>query len=375
MAKKMLGKVVAGAALGGASLLVFAPGIAFADNQHDGEDRDGKVIAKPHVVKAGDKVKLLEICPERQEHAFVWSKVTGKVELKPVDKDRHDDRGEDRGGEHGDWKDKDKDSWEHGKDEGRGDEHGKKDDHGKDDHGKDGRGEEGRSDEHGKKDDKKDDHGKDDKGRGEERGKDDHGKGEDGKGQWSNEGGQPPANGAGGGFAADAGPDRDAKNHEEGRGDEGRDDHGKKDEHGKKDDNKKDEHGKKDDGKKDDDKKGHDGYGQEEGRDRNGHDENGRDDHSGYGDDEDRWEHEKDFVYYGEAKVSEDARPGKYELKGSCGEGKLVVLPRGGVDGGDGGMTSTSTDRGMALGGAGMIGAAALGGIVLMRRRRADGLV
>ena len=47
------------------------------------------------------------------------------------------------------------------------------------------------------------------------------------------------------------------------------------------------------------------------------------------------------------------------------------MLPRGGVDGGDGGA-STGTDRGLAAGGASLIGAAALGGIVLMRRRRTD---
>ncbi|MFF5224791.1 hypothetical protein ACFY21_26875, partial [Micromonospora sp. NPDC000212] len=108
MAKKMLGKVVAGAALGGASLLVFTPGIAFADGHHDGEDRDGKVIAKPHVVKPGDEVKLLEICPEPQEHAYVWSKVTGKVDLKPA----REDKGEDSGA----WK---------GDEEGQGEEQGK----------------------------------------------------------------------------------------------------------------------------------------------------------------------------------------------------------------------------------------------------------
>jgi hypothetical protein len=49
--------------------------------------------------------------------------------------------------------------------------------------------------------------------------------------------------------------------------------------------------------------------------------------------------------------------------------------PRGHVDGGDGGMTTTSIDRGLATGGAGVIGAAALGGIMLMRRRRANDLV
>ncbi|MEU7946126.1 hypothetical protein AB0C50_15730, partial [Micromonospora taraxaci] len=90
------------------------------------------------------------------------------------------------------------------------------------------------------------------------------------------------------------------------------------------------------------------------------------------GSDERSWDKEREFVYYGEAKVDKDAKPGRYELKGSCGEGELVVLPHGGVDGGDGGA-STGTDRGLATGGAGLLGAAALGGIVLMRRRRTDG--
>ncbi|WP_446216624.1 hypothetical protein [Micromonospora sp. IBHARD004] len=49
-------------------------------------------------------------------------------------------------------------------------------------------------------------------------------------------------------------------------------------------------------------------------------------------------------------------------------------MPRGHVDGGDGGMTTTSLDRGMAASGVGAIGAAALGGMVLLRRRRANDL-
>ncbi|MEU5670350.1 hypothetical protein ABZ749_08255, partial [Micromonospora sp. NPDC047753] len=108
-----------------------------------------------------------------------------------------------------------------------------------------------------------------------------------------------------------------------------------------------------------------------------GKDERGSDERGGYGkdergSDERDWDKEREFVYYGEAKVDKDAKPGRYELKGSCGEGELVVLPHGGVDGGDGGA-STGTDRGLATGGAGLLGAAALGGIVLMRRRRTDG--
>ncbi|MEV4389857.1 hypothetical protein AB0J68_29800, partial [Micromonospora sp. NPDC049580] len=118
-------------------------------------------------------------------------------------------------------------------------------------------------------------------------------------------------------------------------------------------------------------------YGSDKGWESKGHeygsdDEYGSDKGRDHGKGEDGWEHEREFVYYGEAKVDKDARPGRYELKGSCGEGELVVLPHGGVDGGDGGV-STGTDRGLATGGASLLGAAALGGIVLMRRRRTDG--
>ncbi|MEV4659871.1 hypothetical protein [Micromonospora sp. NPDC049301] len=384
MAKKMLGKVVAGAALGGASLLVFTPGIAFADGHHDnGKDRDGKVHAKPHVVKAGDEVKLLEICPDRQEHAFVWSKVTGKVKLKPVHQDRGDDRGEwseedssghdDKGKDEHGRDDKGKD--EHGKDHNGKDEHGK-DDKGKDEHGKDDKG----KDEHGKDHNGKDEHGKDDKG------KDDEGKDENGK----DHNGKDENGGYGGGAAADDKRDdngKDWKGDEHGQdAEDSRDkkdweskDEDKKDRESK-DEDKKDRDSKDEDKKdwesKDEDKKDRDSKDEDKkDRDSKNHDEYGSDergDHGKDGRDEDRWEHKRDFVYYGEAKVDKDARPGRYELKGSCGEGELVVHPRGGVDGGDGGA-STGTDRGLATGGASLLGAAALGGIVLMRRRRTDG--
>ncbi|MFF5181511.1 hypothetical protein ACFY2Q_26065 [Micromonospora sp. NPDC000316] len=363
MAKKMLGKVVAGAALGGASLLVFAPGIAFADGHHDGGmDRDGKVLAKPHVVKAGEEVKLLEICPDRQEHAFVWSKVTGKVNLKPVKDDRGDDRGE--------WN-KEDDSYGH--------EDQNKDEHGKDDKGKDDKG--------------KDDKGKDDKG------KDHEGKGEDGKDKP-----QPPADdaqpGGQGGGAADAYGDEGGKDSKDWKGEEhGQDaENGRDKDWGSKDEGKKDWESK-DEGKKEWDSKGSEEYGSDKGWDSKGSEEYGSDEYGSdkgwdskgseeYGSDEygsdkgwdskgddhgkDGWEREREFVYYGEATVDKDAKPGRYELKGSCGEGELVVLPHGGVDGGDGGA-STGTDRGLATGGASLLGAAALGGIVLMRRRRTDG--
>ncbi|GAA3766533.1 hypothetical protein GCM10022379_37980 [Micromonospora maritima] len=389
MAKKMLGKVVAGAALGGAGLLVFTPGMAYAGG-HD----EGKVIAKPHVVKAGDTVELLEICSEPQEHASVWSKVTGKVDLHPA-----------RDGEHGDWSDKGGDWSDGGWDADQGPDG--KDEHGRDDHGK---GPEGK-DEHGKGDQGKDEHGKGDQGK-DEHGKDEHGPGGNGMPQPPADvpqpGGQP--GGMGGGVVADHGDQADWKGHEEygqdaepgwekeqpGRdaadwamdehGKDGKDGHGRdvKDEHGAwqdgKDDYSKDDYSKDDHGK---DWQSGDEYGRGGDEYSRGGDEYGRggDEYShggdeyGRGGDEAGWEHGKDFVYYGEATVSEHARPGRYELRGSCGEGELVVLPRGGVDGGDGGMATTGVDRGLATGGAGMIGAAALGGLVLLRRRRAGGLV
>ncbi|MFJ6165665.1 hypothetical protein ACIQH6_11150, partial [Micromonospora orduensis] len=250
MAKKMLGKVVAGAALGGASLLVFTPGIAFADGHHDGgKDRDGKVYAKPHVVKAGEEVKLLEICPDRQEHAYVWSKVTGKVKLKPA----RDDRGEDRG----EWREEENSSGHDDKG---------KDEHGKDDNGKDHEG----KDEHGK-----DDKGKDDKGKDHE-GKDDKGKDENGKGENGENGEdkpQPPADGAqpggqGGGAAADAYGDEDSKDW-------------KGEEHGQDAEDSRGDKGHED--KKDWDSKGSD----ERGSDERGSDERGSDKgHDEYGSDE-----------------------------------------------------------------------------------------
>ncbi|MFV2114374.1 hypothetical protein ACFHW0_18815 [Micromonospora sp. LOL_025] len=354
MANKMLGKVVAGAALGGASLLVFTPGIAFADGHQDDE---GKVYAKPHVVKAGDTVKLIEVCPDRQEHAFVWSKVTGKVKLKPAE-----GRTDRRGGE--DSRDHDK-----GPDhEGKGRDHDKGKDH--EDKGRD----------HGKDDNGKDDNGKDDNGKDESPRPQPPANGTD-QPQPPANGGQPPADGQGGGAADAAGDEgaRDWKGYEHGqdaegdRGDKGHDKgHDKGDREGREDHEDKygsDEYDR-------EDRKDHAGYGSDSNGsdeyDREGHDNGWSDEESeGNGKDKDRWEHKRDFVYYGEAEVSEDAKPGRYELKGSCGEGELVVLPRGGVDGGDGGV-GAGTDRGLAAGGASLIGAAALGGLVLMRRRRTD---
>ncbi|QOC90606.1 hypothetical protein [Micromonospora craniellae] len=300
MAKKMLGKVVTGAALGSASLLVFAPGVALADGH--GHEDEGKVFARPHAVKAGDEVKLVQVCEEAQEHPFVWSKVTGKVELEAADKgDNRGGRDHDRKQGHKDWEDR-KDS-QHGKD-------------------------------------------------------------------WSGEAeSAPESKGTGGGAAdeTDAGDkDRGWKAEEHGQEAEGAQD--RKAPSAEEERDAKSEHDWKNRDEKGEDKRDWSSEGEHEWSGERRKDES---DKHGKDDSGDRWEHEKDFVYYGEARVAKDAKPGTYELKGSCGVGELVVLPHGGVDGGDGGI-ATGTKGGLATAGAGMVGAATLGGLVLMRRRRAD---
>ncbi|GIJ24376.1 hypothetical protein [Micromonospora lutea] len=312
MAKNMLGKVVAGAALGSASLLVFAPGVAYADGQ-PGTD-EGKVYAKPHAVKAGEEVKLVQICHESQEQAFVWSKVTGKVKLKAAqDRDSRGDH-KSRGEEHGaPERGTDSEGWsghersqpaegESGNGWGGGDADAR-----------DGwKGEEHGQDAEGGRDSK--DHDKKDWKREEE--------GEESSGGWSgrHENGSDSA-------------ESDRSGHGDWAGESGERDWS--------------------------------GKGEEESGER------GERDWSGERGERDGWEHKKDFVYYGEARVAQDAKPGTYELEGSCGTGELVVLPHGGVDGGDGGV-ATGADRGLAAAGASLVGAAALGGLVLMRRRRVD---
>ncbi|RIV36578.1 hypothetical protein [Micromonospora radicis] len=317
MAKKMLGKVVAGAALGGASLLVFAPGVAFADGQpHEDE---GKVFAKPHAAKPGEEIKLVEVCPSPQENPFVWSKVTGKVKLEPAR-----DGGQ-WGGDRGGWN-REEGSYEHG------------------------------GDRRDWQDDKSWDKGKDDKGKDWEGGDD--------RGEWQGRD-EAPQYGSGGGAAAD--DQQDWKSDEHGQDAErGRDSEGGKDREEWQ-------------GREGEESKGgwqgRDEYGSDSGewsgeRDWAGEREWAGEESAERGKDGD-WEHKKDFVYYGEARIARDAKPGTYKLEGSCGVGELVVLPHGGVDGGDGGMTA-GADRGMATAGAGLVGAAALGGLVLLRRRRVD---
>ncbi|MBO4208846.1 hypothetical protein GSF22_22955 [Micromonospora echinofusca] len=77
-------------------------------------------------------------------------------------------------------------------------------------------------------------------------------------------------------------------------------------------------------------------------------------------------------IYWTSFEVPGNTRPGHYELRGSCGRGELIVTPRGPVDGGDGGSlrTGTASETGLTAGGVGLLGAAAIGGLLLVRRRR-----
>lgn len=305
MAKKFLGKVVAGAALGGAALLVGAPGIALADmgptpphknpsphGEYGQRPEDGQrpeygqapeygqrpeygqssadggpasgwatnhVFTNPQRVQPGQKITLGEVCSEKQKDPYVWSEVTGKVPL-------HEARGDEQ--------------WSHQSDAASAPD-------------------------------------TDSTGPGASMG---------GRGPWggsdspSAPASQPSWGGYGGGFALDG-----------------------KDEHGK-------------------DEKGKDEYG----KDKKGKDEKGKDE---YGKDEKGKEH---FTYLAEYTISRSTKPGTYKLKGSCGEGELVVVPVGSVAGGTGG---DMVNKGLATGGAGALAAAAITGVVLLRRRRTDGSV
>ncbi|MDG4828867.1 hypothetical protein O7627_06050 [Solwaraspora sp. WMMD1047] len=102
MAKKFLGKMVAGAALGGASLLIGAPGIALADGPtpapEPAPEEVNKIFTYPEWVKAGHKVKIVEICEEAQDAPWAWTEITGEVDLVPK---KHGDKW----GEEGSWGD------------------------------------------------------------------------------------------------------------------------------------------------------------------------------------------------------------------------------------------------------------------------------
>ncbi|MGI5215016.1 hypothetical protein [Plantactinospora sp. CA-290183] len=217
MSRKFLGKAIAGAALGGASLLVWAPASATAESgrypeSHRQGDR-GHAFTRPQAARPGHQIRLLQVCPEPQKQAWLWSKVTGKVDLAPGSGPA--ERGEARG----------------------------RDGSARQDGGGDGDG--------------------------------------------------------GDGWAEDGTPSGER-----------------------------------------DSTRGRDG--------------------SGAG-----------FAYWTSIEIPGDAEPGHYPLKGSCGGGELIVLPNGGIEGGDGGATSGNSDN-LAVGGVGLLGVAALGGLALLRGRRGD---
>lgn len=291
MARKFLGKVIAGAALGGASLLI-APGIAVADGgyDHGRHDHQGNIFAHPKWAKSGHEVTIVEICPEPQEHAWAWSKVTGKLSLAPKD-----DADSTKDG-YGNW---------HRKQEGE---------------------ENGSHDEKGKKDSPDTAKGKSDT------------KPEEGSKQPSDQKYQEKKESREKGSHAPEGKESEKGDKSAAPKQDSKDKNGHSEDKAK--DNKKDK-----------------GYQEGDKRDEHGARKSG--------DEDDKW------VYTTTVTIPWDTKPGRYDLKGSCASGTLIVTPKGWVDGGDGG--ATGTDPMLAAGGAGMLGAAALGGILLVRRRRTDG--
>ncbi|WP_230394391.1 hypothetical protein [Plantactinospora alkalitolerans] len=392
MSKKFLGKVIAGAALGGASLLVWAPSTALADGGYhpDGYQKhdSGHVFAKPEVAKPGQEVKFIEVCSEAQEHAWLWSKVTGKVDLAPKDhKVGHE------GGKEADKKAEErKDGWDDKKAGDSAEDAAKPGDAG----GHESSGENYKKEreyqeflkykeqqeylEYRRYKDKaapeEEQAAPGEKEAPEAEGAPSAGEGApaapgptadavpaptpSATGQLPQpaEGYQPPAGGAGGAMADDG------KAYEEGaqgwdgkkadEGEHGRDD--KKAQEGERtwEDSKPAEKGK----PNSDEKKAQEGeHGWEDKKADEG---------------EHGWDDKKaGYEYWASVTIPWDAKPGTYEVKGSCGEGEFVVTPKGWVDGGDGGLTSGSSDN-LAVAGVGMLGMAALGGLVLMRQRRTD---
>ncbi|MBE1484697.1 hypothetical protein [Plantactinospora soyae] len=251
MSSNLLGKVLAGAGLGAASLLICAPGTALADDYRPGhEDNKGHIYTEPKGVKPGHKFKIFLKCEHPVERPWVSSRITGKIWLKPVKE--HDER------------------------EGR------------------------------------------------PQAPDDNGSEDPGQPSQPPQTGQPslPPDGEQPGQPEDGQPMLP----EDGLPQDGADEQTE------------------------------DGAG---GQPQGG--EGGQ--AAAYGD-----EHE----YWAWAKVGSKTKPGHYEAKGSCGHGTIVVLPRGWVPGGDGGA---STDTSRTVAGAGMLGAAAIGGFLMIRRRRTDGSV
>ncbi|MFY1687572.1 hypothetical protein [Plantactinospora sp. WMMB782] len=305
MSKKFLGRMIAGAALGGASLLVFSPSAALADGGHHPEgyqkDSSGRAFAEPAAVRPGGTVELVEVCAEAQKHAWLWSRVTGKVDLIPRDDHQTGRKPEESRPEKSDQgkAEKPEENKTQKPDEGKA----QKPDEGKaqkPEEGKAQKPEEGKAEGAGGM-------ARDDGGHGWA----EYGEAEDGRHGW--EKAEPRSDG--GEADRKTEPDRDGwEKTEPGR----------------------------------------------EGRE------------SGGGKAEDGWTGGKGgYEYWNSVTIPWDAKPGSYELTGSCGKGELTILPKGWVDGGDGGATSGNGDN-LAVAGLGVLGLAGLGGLVLMRQRRTD---
>ncbi|MBO4210856.1 hypothetical protein GSF22_33425, partial [Micromonospora echinofusca] len=94
MSKKFLGRVIAGAALGGAALFgvptVAAAAQADGPPQADGRQHErgahqhGHLRTWPVTVSPGQRAKLFMICHTPQRHPWAWSSVTGRLRLKPL---------------------------------------------------------------------------------------------------------------------------------------------------------------------------------------------------------------------------------------------------------------------------------------------------
>jgi hypothetical protein len=295
MSTRFLSKVVAGAALGCASLLMASPALAAADDgkHHHKDDHGGWIYTVPEPTKSGHKAYIIQICKKEQEKPYVWSEVTGKQKLEP--QPWHSKK----------WKkhlkENNVEEWVH--DDKKHDKKHKFEDH--------------------KKWDKKNDHKKHDVLEELEK------------------------------------VEEFDKKHEV---------EDKKFDHKKHEDHKK--HDKKHDKKID-------VLEELEKVEDFDHKKDGK-------------EHEKKidvleeleavekkdhpFAYFAKVWIPKDVEPGAYKLKGSCAKGELLVAPHGWVDGGDGGLGS-GTNAGMLTGGAGMVAAATLGGLALMRRRATNGTV
>ncbi|MGI5147847.1 hypothetical protein ACQEVC_15965 [Plantactinospora sp. CA-294935] len=258
MSRKLLGKVMAGAGIGAASLLVCAPGTALADDAPHERENKGHIYTVPKGVKPGHKFKIILKCEHSVERAWVSSKITGKLWLKPVTKDG--DRVPERQRPPAD--------------------DGQPDDDGQPPLPPNGE-----------------------------------------QPPLPPNGGQPPLppNGGQPPLPPDDGqpplPEGGQPPLPEG--------------------------------------------GQPEAGDEQPGGEGGQATNDG------------EAKYWAWAKVPHKTKPGHYRAWGACnGTGKIVVLPRGSVPGGDGGA---STDSGRAAAGAGLLGAAAIGGFLMIRRRRTDG--